>query len=281
MKSLIKIEWLKIKKYPVFWWMIGIVAITYPAVNTMAYFIYTEITSSKNGDNEANFAKAMFKMLLGEPFAFPTAWHSIAYFSSFFIYIPAMLVIMLINNEYTYKTNRQNIIDGLTRKEFVLSKLIDVVIISITITTIYVITTVFFGLITDYKLVDKIFSEIQYIPLFLLQTFAQLSIAFMCGFFIKKSFLAIGVFVLYGLIVENAIIYPSLMRYDLSIAKYLPLEISDRLIPPIPFFTNLTKDGVDVYKQTMSEIPLHAFLTIALTSGVWYLCFYNYKKRDL
>ena len=79
MFSLIKIEWLKIKKYPAFWWMLGIVALTYPGVNTMFYYIYLDIANGKD------MARNVAKMLLGNPFAFPETWHSVAYFSSFFV----------------------------------------------------------------------------------------------------------------------------------------------------------------------------------------------------
>ena len=103
MLSLIKIEWLKIKKYPAFWWMLGIVALTYPGVNAMFYYGYLEATTGKEVTN--NIAK----MLLGNPFAFPETWHSVAYFSSFFILLPSILVIMLVTNEYTFRTHRQNI----------------------------------------------------------------------------------------------------------------------------------------------------------------------------
>ena len=104
MLSLIKVEWLKIKKYPAFWWMIGIIAITYPGVNAMFLGGYKTMTSSK--DMVAQIASA----LLGNPFAFPEAWHSVAYFSSAFIMIPAVLVIMLINNEFSSAPAINNIL---------------------------------------------------------------------------------------------------------------------------------------------------------------------------
>lgn len=278
MKSLIKIEWLKIKKYPVFWWMIGIVALTYPSINFMFYKIYVE-TTRVTGEKDVMSATVL-KMLLGEPFSFPEAWHSIAFFSSFFVMIPAMLVVMLINNEYTYKTNRQNIIDGLSRKDFITAKLIDVAIISLVITIMYTVTTILFALLADVSFVGKIFDQIYYIPLFYLQTFSQLSLAFVAGFFIRKSFLAIGIFLIYYLIVEN-IIVSSLQYYKIPIYKYLPFEISDRMIPPASFIGKFGSDGVEKYKGLLATIPLHVVLTIIFTSGIWYLCFKNYSKRDL
>ena len=41
---------------------------------------------------------------------------------------------MFISNEYTFKTHRQNIIDGWSRKQFITSKLMDVLIISLIVT---------------------------------------------------------------------------------------------------------------------------------------------------
>ena len=275
MKSLIKIEWLKIKKYPVFWWMIGIVALTYPGINLMFYGIYRTMTDTKDA-----MTNGIFKMLIGEPFAFPEAWHSIAYFSSAFVMVPAILVIMLINNEYSYKTNRQNIIDGWSRKDFVLSKLIDVAIIALAITLIYTVTTTGFALVNDASSMSRFAEQLYYIPLFFLQTFSQLSLAFLAGFFIKKSFLAIGIFLIYYVIVENMIV-SGFSYYNIFIYKYLPFELSDRMIPPAAFIGKFGPDGVTKYKATLNAIPLHVALTLIFTAGVWVLCFKNYKKRDL
>lgn len=277
MKSLIKIEWLKIKKYPVFWWMLGIVLLTYPAINFFAYKIF-HLEHNNSGD--AQLALTLLKALIGDPFCFPEAWHSIAYFSSFFIVVPAILIIMIINNEYTYKTNRQNIIDGWDRKKFILAKMIDVAIISLAITVVFTLTTIVFGWLADASYLNKMFSQSYYIPLFFLQTFSQLSIAFLSGYFIRKSFLAIGAFLVYYVIIENVLIGIS-AYYKLSIHKFLPFEITDRLIPPLAFFGNFAKDGFENYKNSIHAIPLYVLLTLVLTSGIWYLCFKNYSKRDL
>ena len=274
MLSLIKIEWLKIKKYPAFWWMIGIIAITYPGVNAMFLGVYKTMTSSK--DMVAQIASA----LLGNPFAFPEAWHSVAYFSSAFIMIPAVLVIMLINNEYSYKTHRQNIIDGWSRTEFILSKLIDVVIISIVVTIVYTLVTIGFAAIADNTAMYRWREQLQYIPLFFLQTFAQLSLAFLAGYFIRKAFLALGVFLFYAVVIENFLV--GFLEYKkINIYEYLPFEISDRLIPRPAFAAKFGTDGLAKYNALIAAIPTHIVLTILLTTIVWLICFAHNKKRDL
>jgi len=196
MFSLLQIEWLKIKKYPAFWAMLIIVLLTYPAANLMFYNVYLRITTQKGTDMLA-------KMLLGNPFAFPETWHTVAYISSFFIILPSILVIMLVTNEYQYKTQRQNIIDGWTRRQFMTSKLMDVLIVSSITTILYTLVAIGFSIYASTFDASKIWDQSYYIGLFFLQTFAQLSIAFLLGYLIKKAFIALGIFLFYYLIVEN------------------------------------------------------------------------------
>lgn len=274
MAELIKIEWLKIKKYPAFWWMLGIVALTYPGINAMTYYGYLKATTGKEITN--NIAK----MFLGNPFAFPEAWHSVAYFSSFFILLPSILVIMLVTNEYTFKTHRQNVIDGWSRKQFITSKLFDVLIVSVIATLVYFVVAAGFGVYADSTTTYQWNAQLQYIPLFLLQTISQLSIAFLLGYLIKKAFIALGIFLFYYLVVENiAVAYAQFKLND--IGRFLPFEISDRLIPRPAFFSRFGKDAKVSYDHALGLIPEHVAYTIILTVVIWLICYAVHRRRDL
>ncbi|MDE3251808.1 MAG: ABC transporter permease [Bacteroidota bacterium] len=274
MLALLKIEWLKIKKYPAFWWMLGIVALTYPGINTITYYGYLKATTGKEVTN--NIAK----MLLGNPFAFPETWHSVAYFSSFFILLPSIVVIMLVTNEYTFRTHRQNIIDGWSRNQFITSKLFDVLIVAVVATLVYILVALFFGFYADPNSTSFWADQLQYIPLFLLQSFAQLSIAFLLGYLVKKAFIALGIFLFYYLIIENIAV--GYARFKLNdIGRFLPFEISDRLIPAPAFFSRFGKDAKASYDHAIHLIPEHILYTILLTAGIWWICYAVHKKRDL
>lgn len=274
MLSLIKIEWLKIKKYPAFWWMLGIVALTYPGTNAMAYVAYLKATTGKEITN--NIAK----MFLGNPFAFPETWHSVAYFSSFFILLPAILVIMMVTNEYTFRTHRQNIIDGWSRVQYITSKLFDVLIIALIATLVYVAVAAGFGIYADSASISHWNEQLQYIPLFLLQIFSQLSIAFLLGYLVKKAFIALGIFLFYYLIIENiAVTYARFKMND--VGRFLPFEVSDRLIPAPAFFSRFGKDAKAAYDHMLAIVPEHVAYTIILTAIIWVICYMVHKKRDL
>lgn len=47
MAHIVRTEWLKIKKYPAFWWVMGITALTYPGVNTIFVYEYYDLIDKK------------------------------------------------------------------------------------------------------------------------------------------------------------------------------------------------------------------------------------------
>jgi len=277
MFSLLQIEWLKIKKYPAFWAMLIIVLLTYPAANLMFYNVYLRITTQKGTDMLA-------KMFLGNPFAFPETWHTVAYISSFFVILPSILVIMLVTNEYQYKTQRQNVIDGWTRRQFMASKLIDVFIVSAITTLLYALVAIGFSIYADTFDATKIWEQSYYIGLFFLQSFAQLSIAFLLGYLIKKAFIALGIFLFYYLIVENiATGYIKLKAEKIGsdLGRFLPFEISDRMIIAPAFIGRFGKDIKTAYEKSLSEVPSQIALSLLLTIAIWALCFFMHRKKDL
>lgn len=271
MTTLIRTEWLKMRKYNAFWWIMGITLLAYPGINFIYYIGYQNIM------NQTSDALRYAKMALGNPFSFPEVWHTVAYALSLFVFIPAVMVIMLITNEYTYKTHRQNIIDGWSRNQFLTSKLIDVAIVTLLITVLYIIVCLITGFIAHDRLIINIWEQSYYTGLFALQTFAQLSLAFLTGFLVRKAFLALGIFLFYFIVLEN--IFEGLLTWKKSpAAPYLPIEISDRLIPRPGFTSFADPEG---YQKNIDAIPLHILLTVLLTVIIWIICYRINNRRDL
>jgi ABC-type transport system involved in multi-copper enzyme maturation permease subunit len=271
MLQIIQTEWLKIKTYRAFWGVMAITGLSYPGINYIFYNAYLNIT--KNGSPTGDMAK----MLLGNPFAFPETFHTAGFFSSFFVFIPAIVVIMMITNEYTYKTHRQNIIDGWSRNTFLLSKFFDVLLITLLVTFLYSLVSLAIGFASTKTPQKDIWSKAYYAGLFALQTFSQLSFAFLIGFLVRKAFIALSIFIFYFLILENTA--ANLLKVKANdIGRFLPLEISDRLIP-IPAF--LGKFNEESYKASLEAIRWHIGYTILITALIWFICYSLNKKRDL
>ncbi|MCK5277390.1 MAG: hypothetical protein KAK04_02615, partial [Cyclobacteriaceae bacterium] len=54
---------------------------------------------------------------------FPDIWQNLTYISGYFKIILALIVITSVSNEFTNSTLRQNIIDGLSRREWLFTKI--------------------------------------------------------------------------------------------------------------------------------------------------------------
>ena len=67
---------------------------------------------------------------------FPDIWQNLTYISTYFQPILAIIVIISLTNEFSFKTIRQNIIDGFDRKDFLVSKLLSI-FISLNLATIF------------------------------------------------------------------------------------------------------------------------------------------------
>jgi ABC-type transport system involved in multi-copper enzyme maturation permease subunit len=233
MRHILKTEWLKIKNYPAFWWVFAITALTYPGINYLFLYVYQDISKEKSATGK------VLKALIGNPFALPEGWRTMAYFSSFFIYIPAIVVIMLITNEYTYKTNRQNIIDGWSRKNFMAAKMIDVLLLSAIVTLLYSVFALIIGLAnTDITATGK-WDLTYYIGLFFLQTVCQLSIAFTVGMLLRKAFIALAIFTFYSIIVETIAVNFLHYKYKSEVGQFFPMEVSDRLLTKPLFLSKI------------------------------------------
>jgi ABC-2 type transport system permease protein len=269
MGNLLKTEWLKLKKYWAFWWMTGIVALAYPGMNYSIYF-----NGYKDQLKDKNWGPIL--RMLPNPFTFPDVWQTVAFISSLFVFIPSIVVIMFITNEYTFKTHRQNVIDGWSRKDFMMSKMIDVAIISLLVTILYFITAIIIGTTNSGTTSGEFWKGTQYIGLFFLQVFSQLSIALLIALLVRKAFIALGIFIFYFFPLEPILVALG-KRYANDAGEFLPLEISDRLIPAPRFFFRQQSE----WDALVAQSNIHILYTVLLLALTWGICFWINKKRDL
>ena len=226
MAHLLKIEWLKIKNYKAFWVFAVLYLVSIFIVNYIGWTIDQKIKA------EVSATEA----IIGAIYAFPKVWQTVGWFSSWLLYFPGMIIIMLMVNEFNFKTHRQNIIDGWSRNQFIMVKIALAVIIAVVITLINVLTALFFGAISNGSLSTE---GMEYIGYIFLQAIAYMFFALMLAVLFRRSGIAIIVFFLYGLIFEWVL--TALITYEMEAAPagyFLPLQSSDILIP-MPFAEGL------------------------------------------
>jgi ABC-type transport system involved in multi-copper enzyme maturation permease subunit len=168
-------------------------------------------------------------------------------------------------------------VDGWSRRQFMTSKMLDVLLVSLLITALYVIVALITGFSNSNETNTDKWSLIYYAGLFSLQTFAQLSLAFLTGFLVRKAFMALGIFLFYFLVLEP--IFVGILKVKANdIGRFLPLAISNRLIP-VPAF--IGKIDIDAYHKSLAAINTHIVYTFLLLGIIWLICFRINSKRDL
>ncbi|HNL82021.1 MAG TPA: hypothetical protein PKG56_01400, partial [Chitinophagaceae bacterium] len=86
-------------------------------------------------------------------------------------------------------------------------------------------------------------------------------------------------FFFYLIIVEPSLYFLIDKYFELpTLAKLLPLELSDRLIPPAAFLGKFNKEA---YEQSLDNINLHILYTVIFTFLIWLFSIKIYNKRDL
>ena len=263
MLQLLKVEWMKVKYYRTFWVLSLLYLVSIYGVNYIAYLI--QDARPKKND--------MANMLIGNPpFQFPEVWQTVSYMSSFLLFIPGLLIIISYTNEFSYKTHRQNIIDGWSRRQFILVKMALTVILAIVSTIAVFITAVAFGLYENAS--GFSFEQVEYIGYFFIEALSYSAVALLFGLLFKRSGIAIGVFFLYAVVLEN-MLAGLLNRYVYNIGRFLPLETTDNLIP-FPFLRTV----VNQFRTITS--PVYLLIASAIYLGIYtFVCLRKFETDDL
>lgn len=216
MFRLIHTEWLKIRPYRAFWVMVGLAVVVIPAGNYIAAEITSQIVSKTK------------ELIPVGPYDFPLIWQSMANVNSYMTALFAIPMIILVTNEFTYKTHRQNIIDGWERREFVMAKLFWWVALSVLAFVTTVITAIVLGL--AYGTHPLSFENFLYLFYYLLQVLLSLAIATLIAVLVRRSGLAIVLYLGYIMIIEQVLVL-LLKRNAGAIGGLLPLQTGDELMP--------------------------------------------------
>jgi ABC-2 type transport system permease protein len=220
MKALLGIEWLKIKRYRTFWVLGGLFLLLLPLLNYEIANGFMKIgNSGKNGIN-----------ILSSAYSFPQVWGNLGFWGSYFIIFLAILVIILTTNEYSFRTNRQNVIDGWSRLQFFHAKILLVVALSVIATLYLFLLGLLFGGITSGSL-GSVFDEFCQVGYFFLLSLDYLGFALLIAIWIKRSGLAIGLFLLYSMMIETMAVKIINHYIDMPYGNLMPLQASDELLP--------------------------------------------------
>lgn len=207
-------------------------------------------------------------------FDFVDIWQNLGWLATAFKWIPAFVVIISVTLEYSQKTIKQNIIDGLSKREFLMSKIWLVIAISFGSMLLLFLLGLFLGLLySPVTGMPYIFENIEFVFAYGLELFVFLCMAMFTAFWIQKSGVAIILFLLYTACIEPIAV--AFMHFEKEWPVWFyPVEAINRIIR-VPF-QKFWLDHVDdvVFIQDIAVALGWAGIFIALS--YWLL-----KRRDL
>lgn len=271
MKQLLKIEWLKVKNYRTFWILSILYLVSIWGINFIVYRIQQNIYENEKAGDVA-------KMFIGgPPYAFPKVWEMTTYVSSFLLFIAGLIMIISVTNEYSFKTHRQNIIDGVTRTQFIITKLVCGLIIALSSTVFVALTAIYFGFIAE----GSSFSADNTISLvyFFLQALSYCWLAILFSLLFKRSGISIGVFFLYILVLENVLVqFINYLAKDFTNGpgKFLPIQSSDELMP-LPIFQNVKNEIV----ESTTSVPVQLVFVLGYLALYFFISKRKFETDDL
>ncbi|TRW24864.1 ABC transporter permease [Flavobacterium zepuense] len=236
-----------------------------------------------------------FEIKLAEQgiFNFPYIWHFNTYVAMYLKFFLAIVIVSMMANEYTYSTLKQNLIDGMSKKEFMQSKTLTVVLFAGASTLFIFLMSLILGYsFSAYTEASIVFSDMIYLAAYFVNLFAFFSFCLFAGILVKRSAFALG-FILVCYIAEG-IVY-GLLRWLVfhsseatsRVADFFPLtSISNLVVEPFTRFKaykaieGAVQQGVAVPK----DYGVHWYnVVIALSWAIIFLLlsYRILKKRDL
>ncbi|MEN3324849.1 ABC transporter permease subunit [Mariniflexile soesokkakense] len=229
-----------------------------------------------------------FTLELGELgiFNFPMIWHITTFFASQFKFFFAIVVVSMIGNEYSNKTLKQNLIDGLSKKEFILSKFYTIIFFSLVSTVLITIISFCIGMYySSYNEAFIVLSETKFLVAYFIKLVGFFSLCLFFGMLVKRSAFALAfIFILF--ILEWLFFGLMAWKLNAEIAEktqnFFPLKSMYKLIDQpfqrvvmtkFPDKANLTYD----YAVHWHEITI----VLGWTALFIFLSYLLLKTRDL
>lgn len=266
---LLSIEWLKAKYSTLFWVILG---------GFTVLFSIGILYSKK----VVPFASPPLPSL-STFLEFPTIWDYQGHIGNWLVCVLlGFLMINSITSEIGYKTMRQNIIDGLTKDDFLLGKAAFAVCLATFATLIYTFSTIVIGFAhtndVDFTL---IFDTNGLVARFWLMSIGYLTIAGFIAFGVKRSGLSYILYFAYIFLIEFGIRMLQLYYFKSRAMLFYPINVIEDLVPnPLLKMPNVFLEKEWGFSAILE--PWEAIITalIYISIVIW-LTRYLMLKRDI
>ncbi len=222
-------------------------------------------------------------------FNFPYIWHLFTYFASGFKFFLLLVIVSMMANEYSNRTLKQNLIDGLSKKEFMLSKFYTVILLALISTLFVGVTALILGFIySDFTEISIVFSDWDYLLAYFIKLVAFFSFGLFLGVLIKRSAFAVGAMLVWAVIeaISTGILkWAFKIEHYERITQFFPLNAMSNLIKePITRFNGVKSVAQQLGEKIVKDFSVQGqdILIVLVWTSIFILgSYYLLKKRDL
>ena len=224
-------------------------------------------------------------------FNFPFIWHFNSYIAALLKLFLAIVIVSMMSNEYSNRTLKQNLIDGLSKKEFVLSKFITVVVFSLISTLFLVVVSLILGYsFSDFTELSIVFSDMEYIVGYFVKLLGFFAFCMFVGILIKRSAFALGFLFIWWIfegILYGVLNFKVFRESDLpeNIMQFFPLTaMSNIVVEPFSRLSFIKTAATQIGEELDKDYGVHWYQLLIVV--IWtvlfvYLSLALLKKRDL
>lgn len=240
---------------------------------------------------EFNFGGVPFRIAEQGIFNFPFIWHFNTYIAGILKIFLAVVIVSMMSNEYSYGTLKQNLIDGLSKKEFIQSKFLVVILFALGSTFFIFLLSIILGYsFSSYTELSIVLTDIDYLLAYFVKLLGFFSFCLFLGILIKRSAFALGFLILWNIV--EWILY-GVMKWGLfrntdiaeNISRFFPLESMSLLIfnpaRRLSIIRNAEQQA-GIINENIYDVNYFQILIVLVWTTVFvYLSYRLLKKRDL
>lgn len=277
---LLELEWKKYKNHSLFRLLLLFYICALPLALYAWHYVYGAVFFNSLTDQIDQMN------ILAKPdniVSFHRVWEHLAYCGNWVTYLfISFISIFIVTTEVSYKTMRQNIINGGTRQEFFLGKLMVILAVSIFCTIIYVTVALGYGLwyTESYSSWSK---GLDAIPRYFLMVLNYLSFGLMLGAVIRKAGLAIFSYLAYTVFGESLLRVGYYYLFQNDGQAFFPLNTNEDLSPwPLYKFAQFIPDTNEMPFHFKLLSPTEAIVSSSIYTIIYLaISYWSIMKRDL
>ena len=224
-------------------------------------------------------------------FNFPFIWHGNTWLAAWLKIFLAVVIVSMTANEYSNRTLKQNLVDGLSKKEFILSKFYTVLVFAgVSTLFVFVMSLILGYSFSDYTEFSIVIRDLEFIFAYFLKLVGFFSFCLFLGILVKRSAFSLGFLFIWWIL--EWIIY-SLLRFEFfedtevyyTIMQFFPLMSMTNLIEwPVPRLSFVQNAANQLNADIGMDYGVHWYEIAIVSVWIFLFIYWSYallKRRDL